>query len=320
MPRAAHIEPLESRRLLTVTLENGLLSITGTPANDEIYVDPNGDGRLRIYVNQQFQYVPAADVQQIRIDAGAGDDYIGVGGFRVNPVYQDSTTGVQRALTSSTDGARDVSGKTKARRPKPRVVSGKTLAKRPHDGPRIVSGKTLAKRPGADTLVQRSIDDAPPAPEPGSVPVSTLNDLPALILGGDGNDTLHTSDSNDTIDGGAGNDWIDGYGGDDALSGGDGNDTILGGAGNDLLDGGAGDDTLLANAASYFTRVFARDANGFITAGETFHVPFAEDGATDTVIGGSGADTFHTTDAKDIVDQSAEDTLTTQNVRDENLL
>ncbi|MDB5318825.1 MAG: hypothetical protein JWN40_456 [Phycisphaerales bacterium] len=322
MPRAAHIESLESRRLLTVTLENGLLSITGTPANDEIYVDPNGDGRLRIYVNQQFQYVPAADVQQIRIDAGAGDDYIGVGGFHINPMYQDATTGVQRVIGSSAtdNGARHVSGKTKAHRPKSRVVSGKTLAQRPHDGPRIVSGKTLAKRLGADTLVQRSIDDAPPAPEPGSVPVSTVDNLPALILGGDGNDTLHASDSNDSISGGAGNDWIDGYGGDDVLAGGNGNDTILGGLGNDLLDGGAGDDTLLANAASYFTRVFARDANGYITAGETFHVPFAEDGATDTVIGGSGADTFHITDAKDIVDQSAEDTLTTQNVRDENLL
>src|SRR3954470_13221085 len=106
------VESLEPRRFLTIAVANGVLSITGTPGNDEIYVDPNGDGRLRIYFNQQFQYVPAADVQQIRIDAGAGDDYIGIGGFRFNPVSQDSTTGVQRSLAA--DGARHVSGKTKA--------------------------------------------------------------------------------------------------------------------------------------------------------------------------------------------------------------
>jgi Ca2+-binding RTX toxin-like protein len=321
------IESLEPRRLLTITVANGVLSITGTPGNDEIYVDPNGDGRLRIYFNQQFQYVPAADVQQIRIDAAAGDDYIGIGGYRVNPTYQDITAGVQRstaAAGSTNDGQRHVSGKTRAKRPHPRVVSGKTLAKRPHDdsAPRIVSGKTLAKRlfVAAEIMVQRSVDDAPAAPNPGSIPVSTLNDLPALILGGDGNDTLHASDSRDTIDGGAGNDWIDGFGGDDVLTGGDGNDTLLGGLGNDLLDGGAGDDRLLANAASFFTQVFARDANGYITDGVTFHVPFEQDGFTDTVIGGSGADTFHTTDAADVQDKTPQDTITHQNVRDENIL
>lgn len=62
--------------------------------------------------------------------------------------------------------------------------------------------------------------------------------VPALVIGGDGNDTIIGGRGNDTIVGGLGNDNIDGAGGNDLIVGGQGADTLRGGVGNDILFGG----------------------------------------------------------------------------------
>jgi Ca2+-binding RTX toxin-like protein len=67
-----------------------------------------------------------------------------------------------------------------------------------------------------------------------------------LVAGGDGNDTL--TSSNGTAQGGKGNDVIRGTAGAEDLRGDDGNDTIYGGAGNDHILGGKGNDVLYGNA------------------------------------------------------------------------
>src|SRR3569833_2015360 len=65
---------------------------------------------------------------------------------------------------------------------------------------------------------------------------------PALMNGGDGDDSLTGSAANDTLDGGAGDDTLNGRDGNDILIGGLGNDILNGGRGNDTMSGGEGDD------------------------------------------------------------------------------
>jgi Ca2+-binding RTX toxin-like protein len=88
----------------------------------------------------------------------------------------------------------------------------------------------------------------------GNVPVVLNGDSGNdTIVGSSGIDSIFGGDGNDEISGGAGNDLINGNDGDDLLSGDGGDDTVfgdlgvdllLGGAGNDLLDGGFGNDSL----------------------------------------------------------------------------
>ena len=65
--------------------------------------------------------------------------------------------------------------------------------------------------------------------------VALAVELPAQILGGDGDDALSAAATGALLDGGFG---------DDRLQGGDGDDSLLGGAGADFTDGGDGDDSI----------------------------------------------------------------------------
>src|SRR5207249_2576928 len=67
---------------------------------------------------------------------------------------------------------------------------------------------------------------------------------PALLFGGDGNDTLDTggSTANNVLVGGAGA---------DVLTGGNGRDLLIGGSGADTLRGGGGDDILIGGYTDY---------------------------------------------------------------------
>lgn len=66
--------------------------------------------------------------------------------------------------------------------------------------------------------------------------------VPALVYGGDGDDTLVGGTAGDRLEGGQGNDVLVGDGGNDSLRGGAEDDSLSGDAGNDLLDGGLGAD------------------------------------------------------------------------------
>ncbi len=67
-------------------------------------------------------------------------------------------------------------------------------------------------------------------------------DIPCLLLGGAGDDTLAGGSDADTLSGGAGDDVLNGNGGNDSLIGGAGNDTLSGGTGGNFLNGSAGID------------------------------------------------------------------------------
>ncbi len=76
---------------------------------------------------------------------------------------------------------------------------------------------------------------------------------PAVLLGGDGSDSLDASGSaaNNVLVGGAGN---------DVLQGGSGRDLLLGGAGADTLAGGGGDDILIGDLTDLDGNLPALDA------------------------------------------------------------
>ena len=80
---------------------------------------------------------------------------------------------------------------------------------------------------------------------------STLT-LPAVLIGGAGNDALTGGASADTLIGGEGNDTLTGNAGNDTLSGDAGNDSLTGGAGNDVYlfaaDSASGVDTVTDSA------------------------------------------------------------------------
>src|SRR5947199_5741807 len=71
------LEPLESRTLLSVSVDNGTLNIVGTDAADNIRMRVARDkSLLKVWVNDQVSLFPKADVTAINVDAGAGDDIV----------------------------------------------------------------------------------------------------------------------------------------------------------------------------------------------------------------------------------------------------
>ncbi len=116
-----------------------------------------------------------------------------------------------------------------------------------------------------------------------------------LLKGGEGNDILKGRKDNDTLMGGMGDDSLFGGMGEDLLEGGEGNDILKGGKDNDTLIGGMGDDSLFGGQGNdlLLSRSDAGEPDIFQdnSANKVYpDQPFLN--ANDTLIGGSGADTF----------------------------
>ena len=158
-------------------------------------------------------------------------------------------------------------------------------------------------------------------------------------VGGGGNDTLIGNAIANTLTGNAGNDVISGGGGNDILNGGAGNDTLTGGAGNDELHGGDGTDTAVftdayANYLITFdaahgdyvvvdTLAGSSDGTDLVWDVETFvfldmtvsaanlnlgtstNLTLTGTIGADTLVGGSGNDTYVVNNAGDVVNESA---------------
>jgi hypothetical protein len=92
----------------------------------------------------------------------------------------------------------------------------------------------------------------------------------AMMVGGDGNDTLTGTSGNDLLIGGGGDNTFDGQGGNDIMFGGSGNDTFtLSGGGTNWIDGGGGTkDKVVYNTSDPLTEVISA-ANGVNAAGQT---------------------------------------------------
>ncbi len=120
-------------------------------------------------------------------------------------------------------------------------------------------------------------------------------DVGAVLLGGDGNDTLRSGAGNDLLLGGDGNDSITAGAGNDNVQAGDGHDTVTGGSGNDLIDLGDGNDT--ANAGDGNDTVSADDGQDSIIGGR----------GNDTLNGGMGNDTLIGNEGNDAISGGTDD-------------
>ena len=150
-----------------------------------------------------------------------------------------------------------------------------------------------------DGVTSLAFDDhAGSTPDSISVDSNTVNSLPAVFIGGTGNDTfIYSGSGNATLTGNSGDDYLQGGSGNDVIAGGGGNNTINGGAGNDLItagdgnntiNGGAGNDTItVGNAARDI--IYGGDDNDLITAGNGGNRIYGGYG-DDTITSGSGND------------------------------
>ncbi len=79
---AALIEPVERRVLMSASLANGVLTVTGTAAADDVTIGAGG-GTVSVILNNVEQQFPAAQVTALTVSTGAGDDTIALNYFNV---------------------------------------------------------------------------------------------------------------------------------------------------------------------------------------------------------------------------------------------
>jgi Ca2+-binding RTX toxin-like protein len=232
------LEVLEDRRLLSSTLADGVLTITGTAnpdrvlvaaVRDRVYVvestvTPGATGTRPTVTTTRNSYA-RADVDSVVANLGAGNDAI---------VVNDGFAFFRRGGD-----------------PIPATVNGEA------GNDLIISGR------GNDTINGGDGND--------TVFAGAGNDN---VTGGAGNDNLSGDGGDDTLDGGDGRDRLNGGRGTDDLRGGAGNDAInaVDFAGTDTVDGGddeaEGGDIALVDRGDTVTNVeTTRTAPTFPTRG-----------------------------------------------------
>jgi Ca2+-binding RTX toxin-like protein len=221
--RRLQLENLENRRLLAQnvapSLDAGILTVLGSNKNDVVYV--SGDAtQLTVSVNKQSFTFNTADVTEIDIDGGRGNDWIWVG---------DAVTA--NAVIHGGDGNDRIHG-----------GGGNDTITGDKGNDRIDGGAgddTINGGAGNDHVFGGAGND------------QLFGDAGHDMLSGDdGDDVLDGGDNKDHLYGGTGNDQLFGQGDKDLLWGGDGDDVLDGGDDNDHLWGGAGNDALKGDSGS----------------------------------------------------------------------
>lgn len=204
--RHARIESVEARRLLSVTLNEGVLRVIGTEAVENVIdVALGSAGQIVVTLNGDVSEHAAEDVRRVAVHGRELDDTIIVGAINARVLVM----GHAGNDTITVNGRRN-------------VIDGGF-------GDDVLTGSAgrdlIMGGPGHDLIHGLAGDD--------------------ILRGGGGNDTIHGGDGSDLIAGNRGNDQLFGEAGNDTLVGNWGDDLLDGGAGRDLLFGGRGNDTLL---------------------------------------------------------------------------
>jgi Ca2+-binding RTX toxin-like protein len=249
-----HSEPLEPRRLLSVSLNNGVLSITGTDDSEQfvVEIDPGNATQLRVSDDGSIQTFARSAVQFIRLNAASGDDTVRLGTAEAPltlpaTLYGGSGNDTITAFTANGtrirvygqegDNAITLGGNSRD------IVyagEGNNIVNTGSGRDYIIGGEGndyIDAGPGMDRVFGLSGNDQIFGGRDGA-PGTPARDY---LDGGEGNDSLFGGNGNDTLIGDEGDDWL--YGGSER-------DDIRGGAGSDRLFGEAGNDTLRGQDAS----------------------------------------------------------------------
>jgi Ca2+-binding RTX toxin-like protein len=255
------LESLESRRLMTTTLEDGVLTIRGSDIDDNVMVWQPLLETMRIEHNGAVAEFATSDVTAIYVNVYGGNDQVVLGRRTVNAIIiggegNDTLSAGEGNDTICGDGGNDylfgggghdylnggdgtgddgddLLGGTgwdtvdySARVNSVRIGIGKNF----NDG-EVDEHDNV--REGVDIVIGGSGDDM----------LMNFTAFPAKLYGVDGNDLLIGSGENDTLSGGAGEDELQGAGGFDSFLAKDGEpDVIIAGTGldgdieKDLLD------------------------------------------------------------------------------------
>jgi Ca2+-binding RTX toxin-like protein len=272
-------EPLERRTMCSITLVNGVLTLTGTAGKDTMDVIFDGlmygadDGQV-----MQTQYYDPDDVAKIEMYGLGGNDTLRLDATVSDPANlfggdgDDRLTGALRNDYLSGGPGNDVltgnAGNDK-------LIGG--------DGNDAMLGgannDTLDGGAGSDSFSGADGLDVADYTARNSPLVITIDNVPND--GDPGGEMDNVNDSVEAVWGGSGNDHITGSSAANRLEGRGGNDSLYGGSGADLLYGGAGDDYL----------------NG------------GDDGVVDQLWGEAGNDTFVKNTMDFLADRTATETI-----------
>ena len=228
------VETLEPRRLLSVSLENGVLTVLGTPEAETITVYYARMGTSEEYVvagSAGGGRFPAADVRVVAVRAFGGDDSVDLA---IADVVFPAAIGFfgPVLVPARVDGGLGDD-----------VIYGGA------------SRDMISAGFGNDRVLGTEGDDW--------LDGGWGNDV---LTGGDGNDYVSGGLGNDVVAGSAGDDRLNGGPGDDHVGARDGmpgspdvevgNDLLIGGAGEDRLAGGPGDDRIFGGTGrDHFSRI-----------------------------------------------------------------
>lgn len=256
------IEPMESRRMLALTLP--LNPVNPRPITQPTFPDIPFP-RLVITGTNTLQVIGSPEVDDIRVTFFEDPD--GTNRVRVSIGERQRVLGVRtfrRIAIIGDDDSRDIPPNPQQGNPGFQFRGGDRIrvdenAKINRESKRRFTifgdGLTASDFDGNDTITGTSLDDVifggggiDLIDGGGGNDNIDAGDGSDTITGGDGDDTLFTgADSDGTLNdvkGNAGNDSINGNNGKDILEGNEGADTIDGGFGNDSIRGGIGNDLI----------------------------------------------------------------------------
>lgn len=313
---------------------NGVLTVTGTDYNDEIFITQDETGT--IYVDFNGTVSSYEGLTRIIVNAGLGDDTVLGDASVIVPLEINGQDGNDLLIGGAADDSLNGG-------------DGDDTLDDPA-GSDVFSGgignDTLLTYVSRTTDLTISLDDVANDGEAGesdnvgsdienvsagsgndtiTAPVGSL--VGFKLTGGAGNDSLTGALGDDNLDGGEGNDTLVGGDGNDTLIGGDapvssfvafasnasfaltlsgtpGDDSIDGGAGNDLLSGGEGNDTLNGDAG--LDTIYGDAGNDLLIGGNDADSIYGDIG-DDTLVGGLDNDLLDGGDDNDSIEGNEHD-------------
>src|SRR4051812_42455588 len=230
---ACVFEQVEQRTHMSVSLNNGVLTVVGTNGNDSVVVEPLDTDQVRVTDNGDVSTFDKSDVSSVIATLSAGNDSYD-GRWMSQP--QTIFGGAGNDNIRGGQGADQMFGQ-----------DGDDML-RGHEGADLFSGGNgydWADYGGYQTNLNISIDgvanDGMTSTPLGAAYEgdNVMTDMEGVI-GGDYADFITGSNADNQLRGMNGNDYIVGNGGNDGLSGGDGKESVFGGAGKDRGWGGDG--------------------------------------------------------------------------------